>query len=330
MTVKRWIALGIAALVLVISGAFQLAMTVASASFSDMIDLDGGDFRQEIMEVGSNGQIAVIDLNGMIMDTGADDGLFASGGYNHRTFLQKLETAMEDTMVDGIVINVDTPGGGVVESASIHERVVRAQEEYDTPVYISMGGMAASGGYYISAPADYIAAHPATMTGSLGVIMDSINFSELAEEWGISHEVIKSGDYKDMGSPTREMTDDEEAILQSMVDDMYEDFVEVIVDGRDMPESEVLELAQGQIFTGNQALENGLIDGLGDLEHTIEHMEEQLELDATVIHYTNSFGTGSIWGLMAEAVSGDNLTLSHLEELVTHSSAPRLMYLYQE
>lgn len=331
MTVKRWIAIGIAAIVLFVSAGFQFSLALAATNFSDMFDIEGGDFSQEILETGSNGQIAVLDLNGAIMDTGpSDGGIFGGAGYDHRLFLQMLEVAMEDTLVDGIVINVDTPGGGVVESAAIHDYIVRAQEEFDTEVYISMAGMAASGGYYISAPADYIAAHPATLTGSIGVIMSSINFSGLAEEWGIEENVIKSGQYKDIMSPTREMTEDEEQLLQEMVDDMYEDFVEVVDDGRDIPESEIRELAQGQIFTGNQALENGLIDGLGDLEHTIEHMEEQLELDATVIHYTNDFGMGSVWGLMAESLSSENMTLNHLEELITHSNSPRLMYLYQE
>ncbi|GAJ99400.1 protease IV [Geomicrobium sp. JCM 19055] len=128
-----------------------------------MFDLDGGDFRQEILETGTDGQIAVIDLDGMIMDTGSQGGLFAGGGYDHRVFMQMLEVAAEDASVDGIVINVNTPGGGVVESAAIHDRIVRAQEEFDTEVYVSMGSMAASGGYYIAAPADYISAHSARL-----------------------------------------------------------------------------------------------------------------------------------------------------------------------
>ncbi|EZH66718.1 signal peptide protein [Bacillaceae bacterium JMAK1] len=330
MTVKRWIALAVAAIVLVVSSMFQFFGAIASTNFSDMFDLDGGDFRQEIMETGTDGQIAVIDLDGMIMDTGSQGGLFAGGGYDHRVFMQMLEVAAEDASVDGIVINVNTPGGGVVESAAIHDRIVRAQEEFDTEVYVSMGSMAASGGYYIAAPADYISAHSGTITGSIGVIMDSINFAELAEEWGISHNVIKSGEYKDIMSPTREMTSEEEQLLQDMVDDMFEEFTEVVVNGRDLSESEVQELAQGQLFTGNQALENGLIDGIGDLEHTIDHMQESLGINATVVHYTNDYGMGSIWGLAAETLASERVTMNQLEQLITHSNAPRLMYLYQD
>ncbi|GAJ99399.1 protease IV [Geomicrobium sp. JCM 19055] len=131
-------------------------------------------------------------------------------------------------------------------------------------------------------------------------------------------------------SPTREMTSEEEQLLQDMVDDMFEEFTEVVVNGRDLSESEVQELAQGQLFTGNQALENGLIDGIGDLEHTIDHMQENLGINATVVHYTNDFGVGSIWGLAAETLASERVTMNQLEQLITHSNAPRLMYLYQD
>src|SRR5699024_9909904 len=153
-------------------------------------------------------------------------------------------------------------GGGVVESAEIHDKIAEVREKYHKPVYISMGNMAASGGYYISAPADKILAQPATITGSIGVIMESLNFAQLAEDLGIDINTFTSGEYKDIMSATRPMRDDEREILQEIVDDMYDDFVQVIVDGRGMTDSEVRELADGRIYTGKQAAELDLIDGL--------------------------------------------------------------------
>src|SRR5690625_1378587 len=186
-----------------------------------------------------------------------------------------IEKAAEDTTIAGLIIRIDTPGGAVVETAQIHEALLELQNEYDKPFYVSMGNTAASGGYYVSAPANKIFAEAATLTGSIGVIMESINFAELAENYGIHFNTIKSGKHKDILSPSREMTSEEEAILQSMIDEMYDEFVQVIVDGRGMNESTVRELADGRVYTGKQAQENGLIDEVGSLKDAIEAMETE-------------------------------------------------------
>src|SRR5690625_7257568 len=121
-----------------------------------------------------------------------------------------LDQSGIDESVDGIILKVNTPGGGVVESAEIHDKVVEIRKETEKPIYVSMGNTAASGGYYVSAPADKIVAHPATLTGSIGVIMESINFAELADQVGIDFKTIKSGEFKDIMSSSREMTRSEE------------------------------------------------------------------------------------------------------------------------
>ncbi len=137
----------------------------------------------------------------------------------------------------GVVLEVNTPGGGVVESADIYDALRTIQMEKEIPIYVSMGGMAASGGYYVSAPADKIFVNPETITGSIGVIMESVNYAKLAEKYGIDFNTIKTGPYKDIMSGSREMKDEERAMLQEMINDSYERFVDIIEEGRDMTEA---------------------------------------------------------------------------------------------
>src|SRR5699024_7663471 len=135
----------------------------------------------------------VISLNGVIEDTGQN--ALGTSTYNHKRFLRAVESAGKDPFVSGIILRVNTPGGGVVESDEIHDQIVQVQEEYDKPVYVSMGNMAASGGYYVSAPANKVIAQPSTLTGSIGAIMQGINIAEPADDLGIEFTTLKSGDY---------------------------------------------------------------------------------------------------------------------------------------
>ncbi|MCY7985939.1 signal peptide peptidase SppA, partial [Bacillus inaquosorum] len=197
-----------------------------------------------------------------------------SDGYNHRTFLKNLERAKDDKAVKGIVLKVNSPGGGVYESAEIHKKLEEIKKETKKPIYVSMGSMAASGGYYISTAADKIFATPETLTGSLGVIMESVNYSKLADNLGISFETIKSGAHKDIMSPSREMTKEEKNIMQSMVDNSYEGFVDVISEGRGMSKAEVKKIADGRVYDGRQAKKLNLVDELGFYDDTISAMKK--------------------------------------------------------
>src|SRR5699024_659258 len=181
MNGRRWAALIIAGGLFLVSIAYQIATTKESNVYGNLI---GGEmFEEHIMKEGTGEhKIAVVPLDGAIQDL-TDSPLAA--GYNHKEFLNMLDQAGSDPFVDGVIIRVNSPGGGVVESAEIHDKVVDIQEQYEKPVYVSMGNTAASGGYYVAAPADKIVAHPATLTGSIGVIMESINISEFADNHGI-------------------------------------------------------------------------------------------------------------------------------------------------
>jgi protease IV len=328
MNKKRWFALLAAVVLFVLSSGFQLMTSVASTNFEQLFAFPESKFQEEVIEEGANGKIVVLHLDGVIQDT-APSSLLNTTSYNHRTFLEMIEEAGSDPSVDGIILRVNTPGGGVVESAEIHDKIIAVQEEYEKPIYVSMGNTAASGGYYISAPADKIVAHPATLTGSIGVIMQGYDLSGLADNLGIEVNTIKSGEYKDIMSTFREMTDEERELLQTMIDDMYADFVQVIVDGRGMAEGKVRELADGRVYTGNQAKENGLVDELGTLEDTIAMLKEDLELDnAQVVKYNNSLGFEQFLGMSVQSLFGKDDELVNMLEIVQESNTPRAMYLY--
>ncbi|SDH31974.1 protease-4 [Alteribacillus persepolensis] len=333
MSGKRWIALGIAALLLIVSAGFQFVSTIASANIENMFGgVNNNGVEEELIDEGQpQEKIAVIDIEGVIQDTGDTPSFMNQGMYNHRQFLKMLESAGENRAVKGIILRVNTPGGGVVESAEIHDKVQEIQEEHNKPVYVSMGNTAASGGYYVAAPADKIVAHPATVTGSIGVIMQSINYSDLAEQIGVEFNTIKSGPFKDILSGNRDMTEEEEEILQGMVDDFYADFVQVIADGRDMPEDRVREIGDGRVYSGKQAQDIDLVDELGSLEDTITMMTEEQDLsNPQVVRYHGVFSFNQFLGTSARSLFVQDAELLGLKDLLMESQAPRAMYLYTE
>jgi len=329
MDKERWFALLGAAVLFIVSIISQIGTSAIAADWDDVLKLN--EFKEEVVEEGlGDHKIVVAELEGVIQDLG-ENPFLNTGLNNYNRLLKVLDNAAEDDTVDGIIVNVDSPGGGVVESATIHDKVVEIQEDYDKPVYVTMGNTAASGGYYVAAPAEKIVAHPATLTGSIGVIMESINFSDLADDFGIDFNTIKSGKHKDIMSPSRKMTDEEKDILQSMIDEMYDEFVQVIVDGRDMSESEVRRLGDGRVYTGKQAQENELVDELGSLEDTIAMMEEDYGWDdSLVVQYGASFAFDSFLGMQAKNIFGNEQDLFQVQDLLRESNAPRAMYLYSE
>ena len=191
------------------------------------------------------------------------------GIYDSGQLIDDLEDMVGDPGIRAIVLRVDSPGGGVAASQEIFQYVQEVQAQ-GVPLVVSMGSVAASGGYYIACSADTIIANPGTLTGSIGVIMSFTNLEELFGKLGMDFEVIKSGTYKDVGSYSRQMTDEERALLQETIDDIHAQFVEAVAQGRGMEYDAVAALADGRIFSGRQALEAGLVDRLGTLEDAID------------------------------------------------------------
>ena len=330
MSRKRWLALIAVAMIFVVAVIVNLATSTIFSNANAMLDPTGQHWTQQVMDQGDEmgGSIVVLEINGVIQDTG-DGGFFQTTGYRHQMFLSQIDHAAKDPNIEGIIIRVNTPGGGVVESAEIHQKMIDAQTEYDIPIYVSMGNMAASGGYYIAAPADKIVASPQTITGSIGVIMESINVAGLAENYGVEVNTIKSGPYKDIMSATREMTDDERAILQSIIDESYDEFVRVIVEGRKMTESQVRTIADGRIYTGKQALELDLIDEIGSLDDTISMMRDQVG-HYDVIKYEAHLGFPQLFSMSLQQLIRGDQELVSLERILSTHRSPTLKYIYTD
>jgi protease-4 len=182
--------------------------------------------------------------------------------------IEDLLSFRDDSSVKAIVLRVDSPGGGVGPSQEIHEEIQKMVQI--KPVVVSMGSIAASGGYYIAAPARRILANPGTITGSIGVIMEFTNFQDLLQKIGLQMSVVKSGEHKDIGSPLRPMSETDRKILQAMIDDVHQQFIAAVSEGRNLDPKKVKSLADGRIFTGRQALAAGLVDELGNLQDAIE------------------------------------------------------------
>lgn len=336
MNGKRWAALGIAAALFFVSVIVNFLSAFAfkgvETDISDFLAAAEMPFTEEIVQEGNDlKKIVVLDVDGVIQDTGEAESFLQSSGYNHKGFMKKLEYIKNDDTIKGIIIKVNSPGGGVVESAEIHDKLVEIQKESKKPVYISMGSMAASGGYYISAPAKKIFASEETLTGSLGVIMQGINYEGLADKYGVDFVTIKSGPYKDIMSPTREMTEEERQILQKMIDNSYEGFVKVISEGRNLTTERVKQLADGRIYDGRQALDLNLIDGFGYLDDVIEQMKKDEKMKgAMVVRYTDALGFGSLFTMKVQNLLGKNNEMTGLIEMLSKPNSPRLMYLYAE
>ncbi|WP_417899320.1 signal peptide peptidase SppA [Bacillus haimaensis] len=334
MSGKRWAALGIAALLFLVSIVTNMtaSATESSESLSDIFGTDTGFVEKVVEEGNPDRKLLVLEVNGAIQDLGEDvTSIFQSAGYNHRQFLRMLDQAKEDDSVEGIVLRVNTPGGGVSESAEIHKRLMEIKEETKKPIYVSMGAMAASGGYYIAAPADKIFATNETITGSIGVIMQGVNYKELAEKYGVKFETFKSGPYKDIMSPTKDMTDEERQILQTMVDNMYDRFVSVIVEGRGMSEAEVRNIADGRIYDGQQAKGINLVDEIGYFEDVVDAIKKDHKLgNVQVIQYEENLGFGSLFSMNASSLLKPDSEMQMLAKLINQPNSPRLMYLYAD
>ncbi len=202
----------------------------------------------------SGQKVGVVSIQGPITDS--------------REVIRQLKVLRESEAVKAIVVRINSPGGAVGPSQEIYREVMKTRQT--KKVVASMGAVAASGGYYIAAAADRIMANPGTITGSIGVIMGFTNFRQLMEKIGLRPIIIKSGPYKDIGSPTRPMTDEEKALLQQVIDQIHQQFIQAVSTGRNLEKERVAELADGRIYTGQQARELGLVDSLGNFEDAVQ------------------------------------------------------------
>lgn len=199
-------------------------------------------------------KIGVVEIKGVITQS-AD-------------IIETLRHYVEDDGVKAIILRIDSPGGGVGPAQEIYREVLKIKSK--KKVITSMGSVAASGGYYIACASDIIVANPGTITGSIGVIMQFSNFEELFKKIGIKGVVIKGGEYKDIGSPFREMTSEEKKIMQEVIDNVHQQFIQAVAEGRKLERIKVIQIADGRILTGEQAKRLGLVDQIGNFQDAID------------------------------------------------------------
>ncbi len=271
----------------------SVALTMAGKALLPELDVLGRE------------RIALVRIEGPILDP--------------RSTVNELESYAQDPLVKAIVLRIDSPGGGVAASQEIYNAVRRVRDEEQKTVVASMGTVAASGGYYIAVASDRILANPGTLTGSIGVIMQVANYEELMDTIGVKNVVIKSGRYKDVGSPFRKMSEEDQKLLQSVMDDAHRQFIEAVAEGRALDVADVETLADGRVLTGQQARDVLLVDDLGDLKDAVKLAADMSGLKGSppVVETTPEF---SIRDWLVRSLFGDAPTFP------LHTGTP-LMYL---
>ncbi len=228
----------------------MLFVAISFLVFASALKRDGGEY----VSSGSGDKIAIVEINDVIVSS--------------EKTVEQIKKFREDKSIKAIILRINTPGGGVAASQEIYEEVKRTRDSGKI-VVVSMGSIAASGGYYIAVGSSLIVSNPGTLTGSIGVIAQFISIKDLAEKLGINQTTIKSGILKDAGNPFREMNDSDKAYFQDVVDNSFGQFLDVVAKERKMDKTTLLKYANGRVFTGLQAKEYGLVDSLGTFEDAI-------------------------------------------------------------
>lgn len=254
---------------------------------SRTISVSGPDPNQ-----GGQADIALLEVYDLISDSAASGPFSSSTGTNANKLIRDIRQAREDE-VKAILLLINSPGGTAAASQAIYDELMRVRDETEIKIVAGLGDVAASGGYYVASAAEHIVANPSTVTGSIGVISRTQNVSPLLDRIGIKTGTIQSGPYKDIGSPFREITPAERAILEGINRDVYQQFLNAIVKGRGIPLDRLRPIADGRIFTGDQALRLNLVNSLGN-SHTAQDKAAELagiKGEPSIRNYSS----GSIW-----------------------------------
>lgn len=316
----RWLAilLGLAVAFVLLVGAFGTGFGIGYA-ISGGRGGGGGGFGGD--------EVALIRIEGTIQSGEGSENPFGgeTGAYSER-ITKQLKRAQNDGSIRAVVLRVDSPGGGVTPSDEIRNEILRTRNDHNKPVVISMGSLAASGGYYISAPANHIVANPTSLTGSIGVIMMIPEVQDLLGKVGVKTYVFKSGEHKDDSSGLRPLTAADQAIFQALVQESYDRFVQVIVEGRGLPADRVREIADGRIYTGQQAKAIGLVDEFGDLPEAVAKAGQLAGIKGKprVVEYKTS---GSLSALLSSYLRPPTAGLT-LDSVLGIDRTARLEYRY--
>jgi len=290
---------------LVAAGAVFIVVSVSSVVTNKLMDLWTAQTESTMMssvmsmengfDLPVTPYVARVKVEGTIMETEDTGSIFAQTvGYDHQKTLDYIDALIESDSNRGIFLEVDSPGGSVYETDELYLKLMEYKEKTQRPIWTYMGSYACSGGYYISMASDYIAGNRNGWTGSIGVIISTVNYSELFDKIGVEEINITSGANKAMGSAGIEMTEEHRELMQGLVDEAYEQFTGIVADGRSMDINKVKELADGRIYTTTQAYENGLIDEVAEYEDTkakfaAELGEEDIEFYEPTTESNNIF-----------------------------------------
>ena len=256
----------------------------------------------EWVQQGTKNRIGIVDITGLITDS--------------EYITNQVKKFRQDKRIRGIILRIDSPGGAVGPSQEIYDEVLKTRESGKT-IYASMGALAASGGYYIASAAEKIFANPGTLTGSIGVIMAFSNAKGLMEKIGLQPEIVKAGEYKDIGSPARAMTQKERNLLQSVVTDVHQQFIEAVASGRDISVAEVTKIADGRILTGRQAYSLNLVDQIGGLQVSIDQLAHKVGIIGSPKIIRETPRVGFLDWVLKSTVN---------QSLINRSSIPSLQY----
>lgn len=227
----------------------------------------------------SNGNVAVIPVKGTLLGEPQSSGL--SQSLDSQDIVDMIEKADNDDAIEAIILEVNSPGGSAVAS----EEIARAVEDTNKTVVAWIREVGASGGYWVASEAEHIVASPVSITGSIGVISSYLDYAGLIEDYNVTYNRLVAGEYKDMGTPWKELTDEEERIFQGKLDIMYDYFVETVAENRNKTVEATEELAQGLIYTGEEAVQNGLIDELGSEDEVHAYIEDKHNITVDTVTY---------------------------------------------
>ncbi len=275
--------------------------------------------------------IGVLTVTGTIEGDSSSE--FATQSYHHSWTLEKIKELKNDKNNRGLIIRVNTPGGGVYESDELYFAIKDYKESTGRPVYSYMMSQATSGGYYISCPCDMIYANRNCWTGSIGVTIGTLyDISGLLKKYGVKTVTITSGDNKAMGSSTEEMTDEQKEIFQSLVDEAYDQFVGIVAEGRKMDEKKVRKLADGRVYTAKQAKEHGLIDEIASYQDMVKDMRKRFELESVSVNNIDYDEDDSLLSRLLRSLSAAGRSsaeneLSGLKALMEENGKFKVTYL---
>lgn len=278
-------------------GAFGGCVVIPFILFCIMFACIGSAFKDtDKPKVSKEDYIAVISVDG-VMTSGKTDISFlgSSGACGSETVCEQISKAVEDPKAKAILLRVNSPGGTPAAAEEIGEaiKIAKAQK----PVYTSMSDMGCSAAYWISSLSNKIYVNRTTMTGSIGVIMNGVDYSGLFDKIGVKSQVIKSGKYKDIGSGSRPMTEEEKVLLQNLLDSTYNAFLDTVAEGRNMPKDKVKSLAEGMIYTGEQAVDNNLADKIGTYNACVNDLAKEVKMNKVV---TKNMGKQDFLSMLSE------------------------------